>query len=318
MEPHLLPVVLVIALAGCTRSDRVTTPTSPSPPASPGPAPASPAAVTALTLRGSAALTAIGETAALTASANLSDGTSKDVTTTVQWVSSDASSISVSPGGLRTVLRFGQSYIRAMYQGKTSALSVQATPPGTFVFWGRVREPGNSGLAGVRVREESSGVSIVSNKDGEFSFGGLTGARLAFEKAGYEPAALDAKPGVNSDVAMQRVIRIAAGTSVEVALAPHDVSYDLPDGLRCNPCKKIRVVNAQAGRLQLHATWKEGRAAINLWVNGRVFEGMGPAGPHEVLAEVSIDAPGDLLVYVGLKNAADFYAPFTLTTVVVK
>jgi hypothetical protein len=314
MKPHLLTVVLLAALAGCSRSGPVA-PTSPSSPAS-SPSPGAGAAVTALAVRGRTLLTSIGETTPLTATASLSDGTSRDVTTAVQWVSSSESTLSVSPGGVVTVLRFGQSYVYATYQGKSATVSVQATPPGTFIVWGRVREPGSSGLPGVQVREETSGASTQSNADGEFSFGGLVGTRLTFEKDGYERAALEAKPGTFTDAPIQRMIRIAAGGSVEVNLAPHDVSYDLGDGLRCDPCKMIRVVTEPAGRLQVKASWSEPRAALNLWINGRFFEGAG--GPLEVLGEAAIDAPGEVLVYVGLKNAADYYAPFTLTTNILK
>jgi hypothetical protein len=313
MKPHLLTAVLLAALGGCNRSGPVASPTSPTSPTS---SPSAAAAVTALAVRGNAVLTAVGETTPLTASASMSDGTSRDVTAAAQWVSGNASNITVSPRGMLTVTRFGQSYISATYQNKSATLNVQATPPGTFVVWGRVREPGNNGLAGVQVREESSGVSALSDGNGEFSFGGLTGTRLTLEKDGYERAALEAQPNTFADAAIQRVIRIAAGGSVEVDLAPHDVSYDLGGGLRCYPCKMIRVVNGQPGRLRLKASWKEPRAALNLWVNGRLFEGT--AGSLELLAEAAIDAPGELLVYVGIRNAADFYAPFTLTTAVLK
>ena len=47
----------------------------------------------------------------------------------------------------------------------------------------------------------------MSNGDGEFSLGSLTGARLSLEKEGYEPAALEATPDVYTDAAMQRVVR---------------------------------------------------------------------------------------------------------------
>jgi hypothetical protein len=312
MKPHLIIVMLLAALAGCNRSGLVAAPTSPSSPAA-----LSPARVSALAVRGNAVLSTIGQTTPLTATASLSDGTSRNVTTAARWVSSNPSSISVSPGGLLTVIGFGQSHIEAIYQGKSATLNVQATPPGTFVAWGRVREPGDGGLAGVHVREEFSGSSTLSGADGEFSWGGLTGLRLIFEKDGYERAALVAQPGIFTDAAMQRVIRIAAGTSIEVGLAPHDVSHDVAAGVRCQPCKMIRVVNAQAGRLQLKVSWTEPRAALNLWVNGRLFEGPAPGGPLAVLADVAVDAPGELLVYVG-KNAADYYAPFTLTADVVK
>ena len=114
-------------------------------------------------------LSAIGETAKLTATASLSDGTTLDVTAAAQWISSNASTLSVSPTGVLTVMRFGQSYVYATYQNKSSTLSVRATSPGTFVVWGRVGEPGTSGLAGVQVEEASSGVSTLSDANGEFS-----------------------------------------------------------------------------------------------------------------------------------------------------
>src|SRR5204863_7704123 len=99
------------------------------------------------------------------------DGAAKDVTGLVLWTSSDPSSLSVSPSGVVTVLRFGSSYIHAAYNGKFAALNIQATPPGTFVAAGRVREPGSSGIQGVVVREEVSGVSALSASGGEFSIG---------------------------------------------------------------------------------------------------------------------------------------------------
>ena len=308
----LLAVVLLAALAGCSGSDGAATLTSPTSGES------GPAIVTAVTLRGNAILTAIGETTPLTASASLSDGTSRNVTTAAQWVSSDASSIIVSTDGKATVIRFGQSYITATYEGESASLNVQATPPGTFVLWGRAWEPGSRGLAGVVVREPSSGTSAVSGMDGEFSFGGLRGVRLTLEKEGYERAILEAKPGVFTDAPMQRVIRIAAGGSVDVPLAPHDVSYELAAGARCYPCRMIRVVAGQAGRLRVKASWTEPRARLYLWVAGRMFDAAAPAEPLAILAEVAVEAQGEVLVFVGMKNAADYRAPFTLTTDLVK
>ena len=58
MKSHLLPVLLAVSLAGCGRSDRVTTPTSPSPPAPPvSPAPF-PVTVSSMTIAGNTAFTA--------------------------------------------------------------------------------------------------------------------------------------------------------------------------------------------------------------------------------------------------------------------
>jgi hypothetical protein len=154
--------------------------------------------------------------------------------------------------------------------------------------------------------------------DGEFSLGGLTVVRLTLEKDGYERVTVEATPGVFADAPMQRVIRIAAGDSVEVDLAPHDVSYELASGARCYPCRMIRIGMPQPGRLHVKASWTEPRAALYLWVTGRLFEGAAAAEPLAVPAEVPIDAPGDVLVYVGMRNTADYHAPFTLTTDLVK
>lgn len=305
--------MLLGALAGCTRTGPGASPTSPT-----SPAPGAGALATGLTLRGNAALMAIGQATPLAATATLSDGTSRDVTTAAQWASSNTANLTVSPVGMVTVMRFGQSYISATYQGKSATLNVQATPPGTFVAWGRAREPGIIGLAGVQVREDSSGLSTLSNADGEFSLGGLTGTRLTFEKEGYERAALGAKPGIFTDAPMQRVIRIAAGGRVDVDLAPHDAAHEIAGGVRCYPCKMIRIVSAEAGRLQVKATWMEPRATLTVWIRGRLFDGTAPAEQRQVLADVVVDAPGELLVYVGLKDAADYHAPFTLTADVVR
>ena len=164
----LLAVVLLAALAGCSGSDGAATPTSPTSGES------GPAIVTAVTLRGNAILTAIGETTA-------ADGDRLPV----GWHQPERhhrGAVGLErhlehrrlPGGMVTVIRFGQSHVSATYEGESATLNVQATPPGTFVVWGRAWEPGNGGLAGVTVREESSGISALSNMDGEFSFGGLT------------------------------------------------------------------------------------------------------------------------------------------------
>jgi hypothetical protein len=184
------------------------------------------------------------------------------------------------------------------------------------VVYGRVREPGSSGLAGVQVRETAFGASVLSGADGEFSLGGLSRALLSFEKDGYERVAIEGKPNVFTDLAMQRVIRIAAGGTVDVRLAPHDMDYPGAGEARCYPCRLIRVSGSEAGRLQLRVTWSEPHATLNLWINGQLFPGAA-LGPSEAVAEVPI-GPGEVLVYVGMRVPVEYYAPFTLTTAVTK
>jgi len=211
-------------------------------------------------------------------------------------------------------LRFGASYVLAQSGSKYASLNVLATPPGTSVVFGRVREPGSSGIPGVEVREGLSGASTVTDADGGYSLANLTATRLAFAKDGFEPVTVDGAPNMFLDLAMQRVVRMAAGSKVDIKLAPHDMDYEVAAGSHCYPCRMIRVTSSGAAQLHLSATWTEPRATLNLWINGHLFEGAAH-GPSEAAADGPA-GPGELIVYVGLKGGADFYTPFTLTTVV--
>jgi hypothetical protein len=319
MKPHLLTVVLIAALGGaaCDRSKSVVNPTTPTTPATP---PVVTPSVTGLSIQGTTLLTAVGETSALTATASMSDGTTKNVTTTVQWSSSLPATVGITPAGLATALRLGASTVGALYNlgngSKFAYVSIHVTPPGTFVVTGRAREPGSSGIPGVQVRELTSGGSMLTDSDGQYSMGALMAARLSFDKAGFEPIVMDGTLDAYNDVAMQRVIRIAAGEKVDVKLAPHDMDYAAGGDSHCYPCRMIRVVSTDAGRLQLKVTWGEPHSTLNLWVNGQLFEGAAH-GPSEAVADVAIGA-GEVLVYVGMKNPVEYYAPFTLTSAVAK
>lgn len=321
MKPHLLTVMLIAALgcAACDRSKSVVIPIAPTP-TTPATPPVVTPTVTGLSIQGKTLLTAVGETSALTATASLSDGTTKDVTSAVLWSSSLPTTVGITPGGLATALQLGASNVGALYNlgagSRFAYVSIHVTPSGTFIVTGRVREPGSSGIPGVQVRELTSGTSVVSDSDGQYSMGALMAARLSFDKAGFEPIVMDGKLDAYNDVAMQRVIRIAAGEKVDVKLAPHDMDYAAGGDSHCYPCRMIRVAGAEAGRLQLKVTWSEPHSTLNLWINGQLFEGAAH-GPSEAVAEVPIGG-GELLVYVGMKNPVEYYAPFTLTSAVVK
>jgi hypothetical protein len=144
-----------------------------------------------LSITGNVDLTAVGETTQLTATATFSDGTTKDVTTEAQWGSNTPSVISVTSGGVVTVVAFGVTGIIARYSMQAVGVEVRATPPGTFIVFGRVREPGAGGIPGVRVMERQSGKSTLTDDVGVFSLGGLRSARVTFEKDGFEPPEVD-------------------------------------------------------------------------------------------------------------------------------
>lgn len=302
---------VLTVLAGCNRSPSGPTPGLSNPP------PAAPVVTLAgVTVTGNNALTEVGQTTTLIASAAFSDGTTKTVTSDVVWTSQEPSALAVSPAGVVTALRFGSSTISARYFGKTATLRVTVTPPGTFVANGRVKEPGLGGLPGVVLQEEGSGLVVTTGQSGSFTVGGLQNGRFRVDKDGFESITFTAKPNGYDDVGLQRVIRISAGSSVDVNLAPHDMEYATGDGARCYPCRLIRIVSAESGRLQLHVAWKETHATLNIWAGGQFFAGSS-VGPAEAAADVPF-GPGELIVYVGMKAPVEYYAPFTMTTAVVK
>jgi hypothetical protein len=302
-------MALTLIVCGC--GDSKPTPTTPSPTSNP------PVAIlTRLTIGGTTSFAGIGETGQLTATATFSDGTIKNVTAEGRWLSTNPSIATVSSGGLLTIVDFGKVTVQALYQTRTASLQISATPPGTLIVSGRVREPGMSGLASVRVLERQSGASTLSDADGEFSIAGLSGlttARYAFEKNGYEPGRLEAPPNTIVDMALQRVIRLTAGETVTpLQLAPHDTSYFV-EGESCSPCRLIRVVSAAPGVLHIRLTWNSMFVTLNLWAGGQRFKGNYP----EAVADLPVGA-GELVVFAGMipppTSGVGSYVPFTIAT----
>jgi hypothetical protein len=311
-------VVLLLAqgLAGCGGSGSSPTPLAPTvvPPVTSGPTAAPAPSLTSVTVAGNVAFTAVGQTSQLVATAVFSDATTRDVTSVAKWTSGNLSVATILPSGVLTVVGLGGTFISVLYQTKYGNVRVNATPPDTFTLSGRVREPGNSGIAGARVAETQFGQSTVTDAYGDFSLARLTNLRVAFEKDGFEPVQLDVKPNSAIDVPMQRIIRLAAGETVTpLRLAPHDMSYDV-GGALCFSCRLIRIVAPVAGTLHLKLTWIEPKSTLNLWA-GRMFVGTYPAG---VVADVSVGA-GETVLYIGMllppgAEQADQYTPFTLAT----
>lgn len=302
----LLTIVAVPTWTGCNDRSTLATPIAPTP------TPASSATVTRITLSGTVALTSIGETSQLTATATLSDNTTKNVSSEGRWLSLDPRVVTISPAGLLTVLGFGSSFIAFTYQTRGDGTTVTVTPAGTFVISGRVREPGLSSLADVRVTDTASGRSTTSNQDGQFSIADLARAqmRFRFTKDGYEPTELDATGVV--DMPLQRVIRLVAGeTAIPPALAPNDLSYDVGND-RCYPCRLIRVMVPSAGTVALRVTWNVPTARINLFAEGQVF-----TGENRLLtAEVPIGTAREVVMYLGgaSPNSITVHTPFSIET----
>jgi hypothetical protein len=286
---------------------------------SPTPASAPVPVMTAIRVTGSNVLRAVGETSQLTAHGMFSDGTTRDVTAEATWTSSNSSRFSVSAGTV-TALSLGMGSISARFQNRSSGIQVFATAPNTYVFHGRAREPGLGGIPGVRVVDTMSNRSELTDLNGDYQFADLTTARFRFEKEGYEPAevapatpAATLSPGVFAEAALQRVVRIAAGSSMTgLQVAPHDLEYTIGSE-RCFPCKVIRVTTATAGRLRVDATWLGQANTLNVWLTGIRFRPSGSA----VSAEATVDG-GEILVYVGFNlpqnQSMGSYVAFNVST----
>ena len=100
--------------------------------APPPPPPPSAPTVISIAINGTVALTAVGQTSPLTATATLTDGTTQNVTNSSTWTSSSAAVATVSTAGLVTALAAGAATITATYQGRagTLGMTVSNTPAG--------------------------------------------------------------------------------------------------------------------------------------------------------------------------------------------
>ena len=275
---------------------------------------------TSLTITGNLSFTGVAQAGQLTATAGYSDGTTKNITSSVTWTVLIETVAAISPTGMLTTTGLGATFVYMQNNSVASSsplffrsMVVTVTPPGTLALFGWTREPGSGPISGVRVLDPLSGQSTVSNNDGNYAMGGLTSAALAFSKAGYEEAQFETASGAFDGWPLQQVVRLEAGASVSQKLAPHDVDYLVASGTHCQPCRLVRVTSAAAGTLRLRVTWTDAGSTLNLWVNGQVYPGSGAA--QEIVADVPVGV-GELLVYVG-KMASDVtgnYVPFTLAT----
>ena len=290
-------VIAVLSVAAAACDDR--SPTQPGPPTTPSPPP--PPTVVGVTLTGNTSLSAVGETSQLTLTAALSDGTTKDVTSEVQWSVTDTRVVRIAQGGLLTVEALGRTSITANYQGRIIGRRVTATPLGTFIVSGRVREPGLGGLLDATVTDRASGRSGVSNNEGLFSIGGLLApqVRLVVTKPDYEPRELDATDNAEVDGALQRVVRVTAGDSVDPPpLAPMDLAYEI-DGVRCQPCRMIRIMVPSSGDMEMRVTWQTpGTLVLHAG-------GMTVSSSNGLLSGfLTIPSPREVIVYVAAADAA--------------
>ena len=302
----LSPFVVAMAIIGATCGG---SPTAPRGSKDPGSTERSePAAFVTVIRIGTSALVlrVPGETGQLTVEAFLSTGGSVDRTVEAEWTSQDTSVATVAPGGLVTAVGLGATHIDAVVDGKRSTVDVVITPPGTFATLGVVREPGSGPLAGVLVREIGSNRSATTDQNGEFRFAALQQARFRIARDGFEVVELDATsrlaelsnatiPRLSVDIPLQRIVRLAAGTSgSQLTIASDDVGYNTGFGY-CQPCKLVRVTTGRTGTLRVIVTPQGTPNPFYVWIDGRRFALSG----SNISAQTAVAASSEALVYIG-------------------
>jgi hypothetical protein len=279
--------------------------------------PISSQAIQFLRMSGNLALTSIGETSQLTVVATLRDSTTVDVTAGCGWQSTHVTTATVSPIGLLTATGFGVSEVSCGYSGHYAVKAITATPPGTFAIGGRVSEPDDSDfylypLANALVVDTASGRSAVTNPLGKFSMGNLSASttHLRITREGYEPSETNVSEGL-AELPLQPVVRLTAGDTVSPWLVgSHELAY-VVDGRTCYPCRLIRVVVPQPATLRVRVTWEAPTSALTLFAEGQVV-----TGTNDVAAELQVDTPREVIVYVGgaSPKAVSAYTVFRFET----
>jgi hypothetical protein len=152
--------LLAGALVSCEKS-----PTRPTPPPSGGsPTPTPTPVVQSLRIDGPAQV-APGGTAQYTATGQMSDGSSRDMTSSVTWRSPDSGVLSITSGGAATAGRAGQVSITASANNRSALFQVLVLPPNTYRLTGLVREAGLP-VAGATVEVVRSSTPLSSTTDG--------------------------------------------------------------------------------------------------------------------------------------------------------
>jgi hypothetical protein len=304
----VLSALFVAGFLACNSPKSIQGPT-PNPTPTPTPTP-TPPTLTRVLLSGNVSLTDLGQTSQLTATATFSDSSTQDVTSNASWFSSDTRVATVS-GGLVTVINFGQAFVSVNYSGRGTGATVKATPPGTFVIAGWVREPGQGPLPEVDITETGSGRIISSDQDGNVSFGDVRAlpAHLSARKNGYEAVDFDATAAIFFNQPLQRIIRVAAGEKATPPdLAPNDTTYRI-GSVQCYDCRLIRLTTDRAGTVRVQVVWIGPK--LSLFAGDQVVESASP-----LVAEIPVDAARELVIYLGnaTSSAITSHMHFTIET----
>ncbi|HEX2455551.1 MAG TPA: hypothetical protein VHI99_17770 [Vicinamibacterales bacterium] len=130
-----------------------------------------------------------GATVQLRLIAHQSDGSTQDITATASFSSQSRDVIDISPTGVATAVKLGESFVSARAQNGTANVTseIVVVPDGTFRVLGQVVEDDVSRVPIGDVRVEAESVPIaLTDIDGRYRLYGVPGnGRLRFSKTGY-------------------------------------------------------------------------------------------------------------------------------------
>jgi hypothetical protein len=122
----------------------------------------------------------------MTATAQFSDGSTRDVTIQAQWSSSNTSIATVSATGVLSIIAAGDVDVSATYQGVTGRTHVSLTRAQHYTVSGVAHEvsPGSHPIAGAQVKitdGPDTGMTATTDTQGRFQLAGVTAAAIGLE-----------------------------------------------------------------------------------------------------------------------------------------
>jgi hypothetical protein len=233
-----------------------------------------------------------GATAQLRLIAHRSDGTFEDVTATARFHSGSSEVLAVSPDGIATGLKLGESGVTGQTERFSSTHEVVVVPDGTFRVVGQVIEEDTSGLPVAGVRVEADGAPPDSTDlSGRYRLYGAPGrARMRVSKNGYitKELTLDI-----SDHHTENVALALAGPRLDLA-----GSYQLT--FEASPECRGRIPETLLTRRYAAAITQSG-AAIRVVLTGANF-----AGGSYVVPDVRAEQPGGVLEFPNYGHCESF------------
>lgn len=204
-----------------------------------------------------------GETRRFTATARLSDGSTRDVSSQAVWRSSNDTILRMASSGEAAGLERGEAAISAVFERQTATkTSVMVLPPGTFKLTGAVRF-GQSPVAGAEVTViggQGTGLTATTNTDdGQYRLYGVAGEiDIWITSEGFTDAiqhlVVQEHKSADFQLSSEAGPELAAGTYT-LTITAADACTELPEPLRVRSYRA--VITQERERVLVHLSGAE-------------------------------------------------------------